>query len=93
MEAWQEMEQYNKFDVLSNQELYEIFMPWDCKLPNFDLYVDGVLDMSEWEEDGFHYSNLGKYQRYRNKRTGQQRRGRENLLSKEKRKSLLANIV
>lgn len=93
MDAWVEMEDYNKFDVLSNQELYEIFMPWDAKLPNFDLYVDGELDMSEWVEDGFHYSNLGKYQRYRNKRTGQQRRGRENLLSKEKRKSLLANIA
>lgn len=92
-EAWLEMEQYNKLDVLSNQELYEIFMPWDSKLPNFDLYVDETLDMSDWVEDGYHYTNLGKYQRYRNKITGQQRRGRENLLSKEKRKSLLANIV
>lgn len=92
-EAWAEMEEYNKFDVLSNQELYEIFMPWDSRLPNFDLYVDGVLDMSEWVEDGFHYTNLGKYQRYRHKVTGQQRRGRTNLLSKEKRAQLLSNIL
>lgn len=93
LEAWEEMEEYNKFDVLSNQELYEIFMPWDSRLPNFDLYVDGPLDMSVWQEDGFHYTNLGKYQRYRHKVTGQQRRGRTNLLSKGKRESLLANIV
>lgn len=92
-EAWAEMEEYNKFDVLSNQELYEVFMPWDSRLPNFDLYVDGVLDMSVWVEDGFHYSNLGKYQRYRHRVTGQQRRGRINLLSKEKRQQLLANIM
>lgn len=93
MEAWQEMEDYNKYDILSNQELYEILLPWDQRLPNFDLYVDEPLDMSEWEEDGFHFTNLGKYQRYRNKKTGQQRRGRVNLLSKDKRESLLSNIV
>jgi hypothetical protein len=93
IEAWDEMKEYNIFDVLSNQELYEVFMPWDAKLPNFDLYVDEELDMSEWVEDGFHMTNLGKYQRYRHVVTGQQRRGRENLLSPEKRKSLLANIV
>lgn len=92
-EAWEEMEEYNKLDVLSNQELYEILMPWDSKLPNFDLYVDGLLDMSEWVEDGFHYTNLGKYQRYRHLVTGQQRRGRKNLLSQEKREMLLANIA
>lgn len=92
-EAWAEMEEYNKFDVLSNQELYEVLMPWDSRLPNFDLYVDGLLDMSVWVEDGFHYTNLGKYQRFRNTRTGQQRRGRTNLLTKEKRQQLLANIV
>lgn len=92
-EAWEEMEDYNKFDVLSNQELYEVFMPWDAKLPNFDLYVDEEMDMSDWVENGYHYSNLGKYQLYRNRNTGQQRRGRVNLLSKEKRASLLANIV
>lgn len=93
MEAWEEMEEYNNFDVLSNQELYEVFMPWDTKLPNFDVHSDEEYDMDEWEEDGFHYSNLGKYQRYRHKYTGQQRRGRTNLLSKEKRATLLANIV
>lgn len=93
LEAWEEMEDYNNFDVLSNQELYEVFMPWDTKLPNFDVHEDDIIESDDWEEDGFHYSNLGKYRRYRNVHTGQQRRGRINLLSKEKRASLLANIV
>ena len=65
---------------------------WDDKLPNYDVYVDDVLDMSVWEKDGFYYSNLGKYQIYRNRVTGVQRRSRINLLSKEKRQSLLVNL-
>ena len=93
MEAWEEMESYNRDDVLALEELYNILSSWDNTLPNFDVYVDNVLDMSEWEKDGFHYTNLGKYQRYRNKLTGVQRRSRVNLLTKEKRDSLLANIV
>jgi len=92
-EAWREMREYNIADVLSLEELYDILSSWDSTLPNFDVYVDEVLDMSEWEKDGFHYTNLGKFQRYRNKVTGVQRRSRVNLLSKEKRASLLSNIV
>lgn len=91
-EAWDEMESYNKLDVLSLEELYSVLSSWDSKLPNYDVYVDEVLDMKEWEKEGFYYTNLGKYQIYRNKVTGVQRRSRINLLSKEKRKSLLANL-
>lgn len=91
-EAWAEMKLYNVNDVLSLEELYDILSSWDSTLPNFDVYVDEILDMSEWDEDGFHYSNVGKYKRYRNKITGQQRRSRVNLLPKEKRDSLLSNI-
>lgn len=93
IEAWEEMESYNRLDVLSLQELYDILSSWDNTLPNFDCYVDEVLDMDEWEEDGFHYTNLGKFKKYRNKITGVQRRSRVNLLTKEKRDSLLANIL
>lgn len=93
LEAWQEMEDYNRMDVLSLEELYNVLSSWDNKLPNFDVYVDEILDMEGWEKDGFHYTNLGKYQRYRNKKTGQQRRSRVNLLTKGKRDSLLVNLV
>lgn len=92
-EAWAEMKLYNINDVLATEELYDILSSWDNTLPNFDVYIDGVVDMSDWVEDGFHYSNLGKFQRYRNKVTGQQRRSRVNLLNKEKRDSLLSNIT
>ena len=92
-EAISEMREYNIIDVLSLEELYFILAPWSTTLPVFEVYDDEVSDMSDWVEDGFHYSNLGKYRRYRNIKTGQYRRGRVNELSKEKRKSLLANII
>lgn len=92
-EAIREMREYNQIDVLSLQELYDILSPWSSTLPVFEVYDDNPTDMSDWVKDGYVYSNLGKYHQYRNVKTGQYRRGRVNLLSKEKRKSLLANIV
>ena len=93
IEAWSEMENYNILDILSLEELYSIISPWDAKLPNFSVYDDEPSENEEWVKDGFVYSNLGKYDRYRNTLTGQQRRGSVNLLSKVKRDSLLRNIV
>lgn len=92
IEAWEEMEAYNRDDILATEGVYNVLSSWDSKLPNFDVYVDDLLDMSEWVEDGFHYTNLAKYKRYRNIHTGVQRRSRVNELSKEKRHQLLANI-
>lgn len=93
LEAWEEMENYNVLDILSLEELYTIISPWDMKLPNFSVYNDDPESNEEWVEDGFVYSNLGKYVRYRNTITGAQRRGSVNLLTKEKRNSLMRNIV
>lgn len=91
-EAWDEMEEYNIKDVLSLEELYTVLSSWSGKLPNFDVYCDEILDMGEWEKNGFAYTQYGKFQVYRHKVTGVQKRSRVNLLSKEKRQSLLANV-
>lgn len=91
-EAIQEMREYNIIDVVSLQELYDVIAPWSSKLPVFEMYQDEI-SLDQWEEDGYHYSNLGKYIRYRHKVTGQYRRGRTNLLDKEQKVNLLANIV
>jgi hypothetical protein len=90
--AWDEMKSYNIDDIHGTEALYNVLSSWDSKLPNFDVYVDDLLDMSEWVEDGFAYTNLAKYKRYRNVNTGVQRRSRVNELSKEKRQQLLANM-
>lgn len=92
-EAWKEMAEYNIRDIVATEELYNILSGWSSKLPNLDVYDDNALNNSDWVEDGYHYTNLSKFRRYRNVKTGQQRRGRVNLLSKEKRQSLLSNIV
>jgi|SRR5690606_31772023 len=92
-EAIKEMREYNQIDILSLEELYDIIAPWSSTLPNFDLYQDDVLNNEDWVEDGYVYTNLSKFQRYRNVKTGQYKRGRKNLLSKEKRESILAGIV
>lgn len=92
-EAWAEMMTYNKFDVLSLEELLTVLAPWENKLPNLDLYTDEVVTSHQWEKVGYAYTNLGKYDKFRNNQTGQYKRGRENLLSKEKRESLLVNII
>lgn len=91
-EAWEEMRLYNTDDVLSLKELYTVLSSWSSKLPSLDVYVDDVLDMSEWVKDGFSYTNTAKYQVYLNTRTGQRKRSRINLLTKEKRQSLLVNV-
>ena len=92
-EAITEMRDYNQIDVASLEELYLILAPWSTKLPVFEVYDDVISDNMEWVEEGFVYTNLGKYARYRHSKTGQYRRGRVNLLTKEKKASLLANIV
>lgn len=91
-EAIQEMREYNIIDVVSLQELYDIIAPWSSKLPVFEMYNDEI-NLDNWQEDGYHYSNLGKYIRYRHKITGQYRRGRTNLLDKDQKANLLSNIV
>lgn len=91
-EAISEMREYNQIDVVSLEELYLLLAPWSSTLPIFEVHSEEV-DNSAWIEDGYYHSNLGQYQLYKHKETGQYRRGNKNLLSKEKRESLLRNIV
>lgn len=99
IDAWEEMKEYNVVDVLSLEELYYILAPWDKQHPNLNLYrelTNGVqcrCGSEDMIKKGFHYSNIGKYQRWRCKGCGTEQRGKENLLSKEEREMLLRNIV
>lgn len=92
IEAINEMREYNIIDVTSLIELYNILAPWSTRLPNFEVYKEEP-SLADWEKDGYIYSNMGKYDRYINKHSGQFMRGRKNLLSKEFRDKLLSNIV
>lgn len=95
-EAWEEMEKYNKIDILSLEELYLKMAPWDNSI-NFGVY--GLEDAKckcgndKFEFSGYHYTNSGKYEKYRCTECGFEERDTENLLSKERRKRLLRRIT
>lgn len=91
-EAWKEMEKYNKYDVLSLEELYQKLSPWDNTV-NFNLYHDDEdhickCGSRDFKHNGYKYTETAKYRRYKCKVCGHETRGKENLFSKEKKKSL-----
>lgn len=90
--AWKEMERYNKYDVLSLEEVYKKLQPWDNSI-NFNVY-DNVpsnacnCGSTNIIKNGYAYTSVGKYQRFSCSDCGAEVRARENLLSEEKKKSL-----
>ena len=95
-EAWAEMELYNRYDVLSLEELYLIFAAWDNSI-NFNCYHDDEETIckcgsTDFKKSGFHYSNAGKYQKWKCKACGHETRDTENLLDKVKRKNMRRDL-
>jgi DNA polymerase III epsilon subunit-like protein len=92
-EAWNEMERYNKNDVLTLESVYYKLIPWDNSI-DFNVYHDDTDNScsscggTRFKKAGYHYSNTGKFQRYRCIDCGHESRDSKNLLSLEKRKSL-----
>ena len=86
LEAWDEMREYNEVDVLALEELYHILRPWDST-ENLKLYQDKSYGDSNCQvcssdnviENGYHYTNSAKYQRYRCMDCGHETRGKHNL--------------
>jgi len=99
IEAWKEMEQYNRYDVLSLEELYTIIAPWDEKHVNFNLYTDPKLGhvcrcgSTNIRKKGFAYTQVSKFQKYRCGDCGAETRGRVNLIEPDERKLLHLNIT
>jgi len=94
--AWTEMEKYNKYDVLSLEELYRKLVPWDGGI-DFNLYADNPIALCNCGSDriiknGYSFTNTGKWIRYRCRDCGSEMRAKDNLFSKEKRKSLRVKI-
>lgn len=92
LEAWKEMELYNRYDVLSLEELYMKMAPWDNTI-NFNVYNDKLTTVckcgsKEFNKNGFKYTNSGKFQRYKCRQCGSETTDKKNLLTKEKKKSL-----
>ena len=70
-DAWIEMEEYNKNDVVLLEKVYEVFRPWIRNHPNAGLYGDAEVDVcpvcgdDNLTKRGFAYTAAAKYQRYR----------------------------
>jgi hypothetical protein len=96
-DAWDCMEKYNKYDVLSLEELYYILAPWDRKHPNFALLTGSETPVcrcgsTEFTRNGYAYTQVSKFQKYRCKKCGAETRGRTNVLDKDVRSALHMNI-
>jgi hypothetical protein len=90
--AWKEMEKYNKYDVLSLEELYETLIPWDSSI-NFSVYYDDdkmtcSCGSTKFMKNGYRYTTSGKFQRYRCMECGSDHKSGINLFNKEKKESL-----
>jgi hypothetical protein len=90
--AWASMERYNRHDVLVTEEYYKKISGWDNSI-NFDVYRSdeqnicacGHPKFLRW---GFRFTNAGKFQRFKCGNCGREHVGKENLLTKMKRKTL-----
>ena len=91
-EAWVEMEEYNRQDVILLEEAYKKFKPWIKDHPNYQLYSEesdvcprcgtsGTL-----KARGYAYTAAGKYQRFRCSSCGGWSRGTK-LVSSQKTKT------
>lgn len=95
-DAWNEMEKYNKYDVLALEELYNKLAPWDNTI-NFAVYMETTEHVckcgsKEFKKQGYAYTSAAKYQRYKCKKCGHESRGRTNLLGKDVRKNLKTEV-
>ena len=96
--AWDEMRDYNINDVLSLEELYHILRPYFKGNLNLNVYSNTddfkcVCGNDTFTHNGYHYTNASKFDRFKCDNCGASVRGKVNLLSKEKRASLKANII
>lgn len=93
LDAWKEMEEYNRHDVLALEEAYEKLAPWDTSV-SVNVYHDREDFVCQcghpaFQRYGFRFTNKGKFQRYKCKRCGAEYHESQNQFTKEKRQSLL----
>ncbi len=91
-EAWKEMEIYNKYDVLSTEENYNILKAWDTSI-NFSTFTEDEqatcnCGSKSFSLGKFFYTGTAKYQKYICNKCGSETRGRENLFTPEKKQVL-----
>lgn len=95
--AWRVMRKYNPQDVRATEKVYLRLRPYIVGHPNVAAYYEDEkrrcpkCGSTRVEQEGFHYTQVSKYPRYKCGACGGWSRGRYTISSKEKRKSLLSN--
>lgn len=90
--AWKCNEEYNRYDVLSLEELYLCLRRWSTKV-NFNAFSGSLENKcacgsTSFKEHGYIYKNSARYRRYICSACGAEYADKNNLLSKVKRASL-----
>lgn len=98
LQAWKEMEEYNKLDVLATEEVYKKLEPWG----NMDLSIYGALKdvvcncgSKNLQKRGFSVTADGKFQRFQCQDCGAWSRTKgvtNNVLTKEQKKNFRKRI-
>lgn len=91
--AFIELEKYNIEDILSTEELYKKLVPWETSI-NFNSFHNDEKSIctcgnENFKKNGTVHTNLGRYQRFVCTSCGKEHVDRTNLLTKEKKKSIL----
>lgn len=99
LDAWDVMEEYNDYDVVLLEDVYMKMRHWYRLHPNVAVYYDDckerctVCGSENLERTGkTKYTNLSKFLEIKCGDCGKVSREGNNLLTKEKRKSMLRNI-
>lgn len=102
-EAWAEMGDYCRQDVIVTEEVYLALRPWDTTHPNINVMRDTTDEHGEeamhcphcgsthLNKNGKRYTNTGAYTRYRCMDCGASSRSRYTENTLKKRKSLLTS--
>jgi len=95
-ESLKYMQDYNKQDILSLEDLFLKLRPYLTSVPNLGLYInndDGkmcpICSSEDIIKEGVYTTSVSVFQSYRCLKCGGVSRGRNNLLNKEKMKNLL----
>lgn len=95
--AWAEMRKYNILDVIATEQLYLRQLPWITNHPNKAAYsyhegpVCPKCESPRLQARGYTVTQTGRFARFQCQRCGGWGRDKTNLLTSDKRKSLLVS--
>lgn len=90
--AFEEMERYNRQDVLALEELYNKLIPWSSTQP-FTVFGKACsCDAPNVIKKGFNFSEVGKFQRYKCTNCGAPSKDRTSCLTKEEKAALRTGV-